>query len=64
MYRLDDAIVVEVGYHINNTAIGISYAINTSPLNAVTIGMGGLELSLRYIFGGHSANPVDFAPGF
>jgi type IX secretion system PorP/SprF family membrane protein len=64
MYRLDDAVVAEFGYHINNTMIGISYDINTSPLNTVTNGHGGLELSLNYIFGSRSANSSSSTPGF
>ena len=64
MYRLDDAVVAEFGYHINNTMIGISYDINTSPLNTVTNGHGGLELSLNYIFGSRSASSSSSTPGF
>jgi type IX secretion system PorP/SprF family membrane protein len=64
MYRLDDAVVARFGYQINSTVIGISYDINTSPLNTVTNGQGGLELSLNYIFGSHSANASNSSPKF
>jgi type IX secretion system PorP/SprF family membrane protein len=64
MYRLDDAVVAEFGYHIDNTVIGISYDINTSPLNNATNGHGGLELSLNYIFGSHSGGPANASPKF
>jgi type IX secretion system PorP/SprF family membrane protein len=64
MYRLDDAVVASFGYHINNIVMGVSYDINTSPLNTVTNGQGGLELSLNYIFGSHSANPSNASPSF
>jgi len=64
MYRLGDAVVAEVGYHIKSTVIGISYDINTSPLNNATNGHGGLELSLNYIFGSHPANSSGSSPGF
>ncbi|MFI5136246.1 MAG: PorP/SprF family type IX secretion system membrane protein [Sphingobacteriales bacterium] len=64
MYRLDDAVVAEFGYRIKSTVIGISYDINTSPLNNATNGHGGLELSLNYIFGSPSANPSNSSPGF
>jgi len=64
MYRLDDAVVASVGYHINNIIMGVSYDINTSQLNTVTNGQGGLELSLNYIFGSKSANPSNASPSF
>ena len=64
MYRWDDAVVASFGFRLKSTVIGISYDINTSPLNAVTNGRGGLELSLNYIFGSHSANPSNASPGF
>ena len=64
MYRLGDAVVAEFGYHIKSTVIGISYDVNTSPLNTATNGHGGLELSLNYIFGSHSANPSNASPSF
>jgi len=64
MYRWDDAVVASFGFHIKSTVLGISYDINTSPLNMATNGRGGLELSLNYIFGSHSANPSNASPGF
>lgn len=64
MYRWDDAVVASFGFHIQSTVIGISYDINTSPLNTVTNGRGGLELSLNHIFGSSSANPSSATPKF
>jgi type IX secretion system PorP/SprF family membrane protein len=56
LYRYDDAIVPEFGYHIDNTIIGVSYDINTSALSNATSGHGGIELSLNYIFGKNSGS--------
>jgi type IX secretion system PorP/SprF family membrane protein len=64
MYRFNDAVVAEFGYHINSTVIGISYDINTSSLSAATNGHGGLELSLNYIFGSRSNSSSNVSPGF
>lgn len=64
MYRLNDAVVAEFGYHIKSAVIGLSYDINTSPLNTATNGYGGLELSLNYIFGSHQGNPSNSSPSF
>lgn len=62
MYRVNDAAVADVGYHINNMVIGISYDINTSPLSLATNSQGGLELSLSFIFGKHTQAPSEICP--
>lgn len=64
MCRVNDAVVAEFGYHVNNTIIGVSYDINTSPLNTATNGRGGLELSLSYVFGSHSGKSSNASPSF
>lgn len=48
-YRLKDAAVVTVLYEYHEYQLGLSYDINTSELNEVSKGLGGFELSLRYI---------------
>lgn len=50
-YRFKDAGIVCFAFDYQNFRIGISYDINISPLKAASAGRGGLELSLRYIFG-------------
>ena len=63
-YRLNDAVVAAFGYHIKSAVIGVSYDINTSRLNSVTNGQGGIELSLNYIFDSHSGIPSNASPRF
>jgi type IX secretion system PorP/SprF family membrane protein len=50
MYRLQDAAVANMGYHVNNYIFGFSYDFNTSPLRSATSGQGGFELSISYVF--------------
>jgi type IX secretion system PorP/SprF family membrane protein len=50
MYRVNDAAVADVGYHLNNLVIGLSYDFNTSALSTATDGQGGFELSVTYVF--------------
>jgi type IX secretion system PorP/SprF family membrane protein len=64
MVRLQDAIVANVGYHLNNMAIGLSYDFNTSGLRAATAGQGGFELSVSYIFSHVPPNPSQVCPRF
>lgn len=64
MYRLGDAAVANVGYHLNNMIIGLSYDLNTSALNAATSSRGGFELSLSYVFRRHLQNPSQICPRF
>ena len=64
LYRYDDAIVPEVGFHMKSAMIGLSYDINTSALRTATNGNGGLELSLNYIFGNQSGAGSDSSPKF
>jgi len=64
MYRFKDAAVADVGYHIKNLVIGLSYDFTTSPLSVATNGRGGFELSLNYIFSKKPANPNEVCPRF
>jgi type IX secretion system PorP/SprF family membrane protein len=52
-YRAKDAAVVAMQIEFSNCTIGMSYDINTSPLNTATVYRGGFEMSLRYVL----ANP-------
>lgn len=58
MYRVNDAAVADVGYNMKSMLIGLSYDFNTSAFKAATSGQGGLELSIRYIFGSSFGNSV------
>ena len=62
-YQYDNAVIAEFGYRFNKATLGISYDIDTSPLNELTNGRGGLELSLNYIFGNSGATS-DSSPKF
>ncbi|ASU33059.1 hypothetical protein MuYL_1159 [Mucilaginibacter xinganensis] len=64
MYRIGDAAVADVGYHLKNLVIGLSYDVNTSALKSATNGQGGFELSLVYIFRKGPINPAAVCPKF
>ena len=64
MYRIQDAAVADVGYHIGNLVIGVSYDFNTSALDAATNGQGGFELSVSYIFSKSPKGPASVCPRF
>lgn len=64
MYRFNDAAVANVGYHLKNLVMGLSYDFNTSALTTATNGQGGFELSISYIFGRNSNNPTEICPRF
>jgi len=48
-YRFNDAAVASLYFEYGKAQIGISYDLNVSGLKKVSHGMGGFELSLRYI---------------
>ena len=50
MYTVDNGLTADVGYHLKNMVIGLSYDVNSSPLSNATSGRGGFELSISYIF--------------
>lgn len=62
MYRINDATIVDVGYHFNNTVIGVSYDFTTSNLTRATSGQGGLELSVSYVFHKRIQEPEPICP--
>jgi type IX secretion system PorP/SprF family membrane protein len=64
MYRLNDAAVADVGYHIKSLVIGVSYDFNTSALSTATSGQGGFELSLSYVFKKRPTDPTVVCPRF
>ena len=61
MYRWNDAAVANVGFHLNNTIIGISYDQTTSPLNTA-VPQGTYELSISYIFKHRLGNRAQICP--
>lgn len=48
-YRLDDALLVELGVYYSSWRLIISYDVHTSPFQIATNRRGGPELSLRHI---------------
>jgi type IX secretion system PorP/SprF family membrane protein len=64
MYRIGDAAVADVGYHLKSLVIGISYDFTTSALKSATNGQGGFELSLNYVFRRKAINPAEVCPRF
>lgn len=48
-YRFADAIIAEAMFEYKNFMLGVSYDVNVSKLSVASSGMGGLEVSLRYI---------------
>ncbi|NVO03122.1 MAG: PorP/SprF family type IX secretion system membrane protein [Bacteroidetes bacterium] len=48
-YRWSDAVVLTAQVEVSDWLLGISYDVNTSKLTTASKGMGGLEISLRYI---------------
>jgi|SRR6185312_5884067 len=64
MYRVNDASVADIGYHLNNMVIGLSYDFNNSSLHPATSGQGGFELSISYVFRKRLANPAEICPRF
>jgi len=64
MYRIDDAVVADLGFRVKNAVFGLSYDFNTSPLEVATNGQGGFELSISYVFGAGGVNPSNSTPTF
>lgn len=48
-YRVGDAIIVCAQFEIDKYFIGISYDVNVSRLTSATSGLGGPEISIRFI---------------
>lgn len=56
-YRNNDAIIVNVLYEFSQYTIGMSYDVNLSGLKTASRGLGGFELSLRFV----SPNPFVYS---
>ncbi len=48
-YRNKDAVIVQALIEVSEYALGISYDVNTSDLNSASHGVGGFEISLRWV---------------
>ena len=64
LYRMNDAAIADVGYHLDNLVIGLSYDFNTSDLRTASNGQGGFELSLSYVFRKKYKGPAAICPRF
>jgi type IX secretion system PorP/SprF family membrane protein len=62
MYRLNDAAVANVGFHLGNMLIGMSYDYTTSSLNKAVNPQGTYEVSLSYIIKHHLSNREQICP--
>jgi len=62
IYRINDAAIADVGYHLDNLIIGLSYDFNTSALNTASNGQGGFELSVSYVFRKRIKSPAPVCP--
>jgi type IX secretion system PorP/SprF family membrane protein len=49
-YRLNDAIIPYLGLEFNSYRLGVTYDVNTSSLKTGSQGVGGIEVSLIYIY--------------
>ena len=49
MYRYRDAIIPTITFEYADFAVGVSYDLNVSTLSPYTKGLGGIEVSLRYV---------------
>lgn len=61
-YRNKDAVIAHAGLKYGNFTYRLSYDINTSTLNAISNGKGGIELSVAYIMKKPIPNPVVTCP--
>ena len=61
-YRVDDAAIAFLGFHIKSMVFGVSYDFNTSGLNRATGSRGGLELSISFSARRGIVGPNFFCP--
>jgi type IX secretion system PorP/SprF family membrane protein len=61
-YRVDDAAIAFLGFHIKSMVFGVSYDFNTSDLNRATGSKGGLELSISFTGKKGIVGPNFFCP--
>lgn len=58
-YRLNDAIIPYIGLDFGGFRLGATYDINTSSLKTASQGIGGIEVSLLYIYKPSTDKPVN-----
>jgi len=61
-YRVNDAIVPNVGFQVNGLVVGMSYDVNISQLRAATAFRGGFEFSISYIHRKKITDPKFICP--
>jgi len=61
-FRNKDAAIIEAGLKMKGFIYRMSYDINTSSLQNVSNGRGGVEFSLTYIMSKYDPNPVPTCP--
>lgn len=61
MYRINDAAVANLGFHMGTTIIGMSYDYTTSPLKTANT-QGTFELSISYLFKHHLSGRDQVCP--
>ncbi|MBW4891696.1 PorP/SprF family type IX secretion system membrane protein [Mucilaginibacter sp. HMF5004] len=64
MYRVNDAMVANTGFHLKNMIIGMSYDFNNSLLQSAINRQGGYEISLSYVFTHRLASREQVCPRF
>jgi type IX secretion system PorP/SprF family membrane protein len=60
--RNKDAAIAEAGVKWSSWIFRLSYDVNTSQLNTVSNGRGGMEMSLTYILSKYDPNPIKTCP--
>jgi type IX secretion system PorP/SprF family membrane protein len=62
MYRVNDAAVGNVGFHLGSLMIGVSYDYTTSSFQTAANPQGTYELSLSYVFKHHLSSRGQICP--
>lgn len=62
MYRVDDAAVGNVGFHLGSMMIGVSYDYTTSAFQTTASPQGTYELSISYVIKHHLSNRGQICP--
>jgi type IX secretion system PorP/SprF family membrane protein len=57
--RLNDAVIPYLGLEYDNFRLGTTYDVNTSSLKTASQGIGGIEVSLIYIYKPSSDKPIN-----
>lgn len=61
-YRMEDALMPFVGFHLGDFTLGLSYDVNVSHLEVASENKGGIELSLSYTRHKRIRNPRFVCP--